>query len=139
MPLLPSLGETKDTQEWGTAESITYATITYAVAMAFAAGIIIAVINFTRFVKGERGSPIRHPMFLFYLWAVLDFAANVTWLVLAITANGDRLVFVTFLPATFKALLGLEQIWLMVELIEQINIAKLILTASILQGGEATT
>lgn len=37
------------------------------------------------------------------------------------------------MPGTFKILLGIEQIWLMVELIDQTHIAKLILTASIVE------
>jgi len=37
------------------------------------------------------------------------------------------MVFIVYLPATFKVLLGIEQIWLMIELIVQINRAMRIL------------
>lgn len=86
MPFLPALGKSEDTVDWNQAQCIAFATISYAVAIGFVAGIILALKNFHCFVKGERESPIRHPMFLFYLWTILDFAANAIWLVLSVLA-----------------------------------------------------
>ena len=60
-------------------------------------------------------------MLFFYIWIMLDFIANFTWLVLSIQAASEQLVFVVYAPATFKVLIGIEQIWLMVELIAQID------------------
>ena len=56
-------------------------------------------------------------MFPFYLWIMLDFLANILWLVLAVESNYNAIPLVIYLPATFKVLVGTEQIWLMLELI----------------------
>jgi len=40
------------------------------------------------------------------------------------------MVFIFFLPATFKVLIGIEQIWLMIELIAHINLGMRILKES---------
>ena len=54
-------------------------------------------------------------MFAFYFWIMLDFLTNIIWLILAV--KSDLLPLVFYLPATFKVLVGTEQIWLMLELI----------------------
>ena len=56
-------------------------------------------------------------MFAFYLWIMLDFLTNILWLILAVESNYNTIPLVIYLPATFKVLLGTEQIWLMLELI----------------------
>ena len=56
-------------------------------------------------------------MFAFYLWIMLDYLTCIIWLVLAIETNYSPIPLVTYLPATFKILVGTEQIWLMLELI----------------------
>ena len=54
-------------------------------------------------------------MFAFYIWIILDFISNVVWMFLAIKA--ELMPLVVYSPATFKVLVGTEQIWLMIELI----------------------
>ena len=56
-------------------------------------------------------------MFPFYLWIMLDFLTNIIWLVLAVESNYNPIPLAIYLPATFKVLVGTEQIWLMLELI----------------------
>ena len=63
----------------------------------------------------------------FYIWIILDLISNITWLIFSIRSVQYPMTFIVFMPATFKVLVGLEQIWLMIELIVQINVAKVIL------------
>ena len=56
-------------------------------------------------------------MFAFYFWIICDFISNMLWLVLAIRSNDNPMPLIIYFPATFKVLVGTEQIWLMVELI----------------------
>lgn len=60
-------------------------------------------------------------MFSFYIWIILNFVANLVWLFLSVAAAEEQLVFIVFMPATFKVLFGFEQIWLMLELIASVN------------------
>ena len=71
--------------------------------------------------KGRKGSScdktLRHPMFAFYMWLMLDLLTNILWLLLSIKMREDPMPLVMYLPATFKILVGTEQIWHMLELI----------------------
>ena len=56
-------------------------------------------------------------MFAFYMWIMLDLLTNILWLLLSIKMREDPMPLVMYLPATFKILVGTEQIWHMLELI----------------------
>lgn len=47
-------------------------------------------------------------MFSFYIWIILNFVANLVWLFLSVAAAEEQLVFIVFMPATFKVLFGFE-------------------------------
>ena len=108
MPLLPYLGKTEDTK-WTKAQSISFVILTYAIALAFCAGLCLAIRNLRQFILGYRSnSRCGHPMLFFYLWIVLDFIANIVWAIMAVGANHLQIVFLFFLPGTFKVLIGIE-------------------------------
>ena len=99
-------------------------------------GIGLAVSNLSRFLLSEKrhsGNKCQyyHPMLSFYVWIVLDFLANIIWLILSVTISAHfynpMMKLIDNLPATFKVLIGIEQIWLMIELIMQISMATRIL------------
>lgn len=62
-------------------------------------------------------------MLIYYLWIMLDLLSNIVWLLMNVKNDVTAEPMITFLPATFKILLGMEQIWLMVELIAQTYMA----------------
>ena len=130
MPLLPKLGETKETEHWSQAQNLTFAITSYLIILAFGIGIVLAISNLTNFIitdKRQRteGSKCRifHPMLSFYLWIVLDFLANMLRVTFTVRSSEYPMLQISYLPCTFKCLIGIEQIWLMVELIVQINLA----------------
>lgn len=97
-------------------------------------GLVLAVMNWAKFVLTEKQMngkcKFLHPMVSFYSWIVLDFISNIIWLVFAVEAGEFVMPMVVFLPATFKIIIGVEQIWLMIELVVQINRATRILSSS---------
>ena len=64
--------------------------------------------------KGRRTCRTCHPMTSFYVWILFDFLANMVWLIWQVPSAEIPLVLVVFMPATFKVLIGIEQIWLMI-------------------------
>ena len=92
---------------------------------------ILAFLNLLQFVKSESsswlGCNFRHPMTLFYVWILFDLAANVIWEICQVKQTLEVTALIVYMPATFKVLIGVEQIWLMIELVFQINKASRIL------------
>ena len=61
--------------------------------LAFFAGIVLAINNLIKFMFTERKNFVRvckcqlfHPMLSFYIWIVLDFLANIIYLVLSVNS-----------------------------------------------------
>ena len=75
--------------------------------------------NGAKFMKPSKASQCKfyHPMLFLYTWIVIDFASNIirnTWI---FTIEKKRLALLLYLPTTMKVMIGVEQIWLMIELI----------------------
>ena len=89
--------------------------------------------NLVKFILTEKSlsgnCKLTHPMLSFYTWSILDFIANIIWLIFAVEASDNVMPMVVYLPAAFKVLIGIEQIWLMIELVVQINRARRIMEA----------
>ena len=121
MPLLPYLGDTTDTKHWSSDQKLYYAICTYLIILMFIIATILAFSNIIRFIKASMACP--HPLLFFYAWIILDMLSNIVWLVFSVWATNEdsELPMVLFLPATMRVVLGIEQIWLMVELIERID------------------
>ena len=137
MPLIPYLGDTVDTQDWTQGQIVSFAVSTYLVTGIFFAGLCLACHNLVLFVTSDtqtKKCKKLHPMFIFYVWIILDFVFNIVWLIWYVQASSNQdsnpMVFIFFLPATFKVLIGIEQIWLMIELIAHINLGMRILKGS---------
>ena len=98
----------------------------------------LAVLNLLQFVRSESsswfGCNFRHPMALFYVWILFDLAANVIWEIYQVKQTLEIHALIVYMPATFKVLIGVEQIWLMIELVFQINKASRILSHQSQQG-----
>lgn len=103
----------------------------------FVAGLCLACHNLVLFMMSDtqtKKCKKLHPMFIFYLWIILDFVFNIVWLIYVVKASSfqesNQMVYILFLPATFKILIGIEQIWLMIELIAHIDLGMRILKGS---------
>ena len=66
-------------------------------------------------------------MLAIYVWIIFDFTSNIFWRFVAVKTYEDPMPLAAYMPATCKVLIGTEQIWLMVELIVQIDKATLLL------------
>jgi len=124
MPLLPYLGNTDDTENWSSLQIYSFAICTYLILFIFMIAIFISLDNLGKFMKSSEARP--HPLFFFYIWIFLDLGSNAVWLLynVKVADNDSDLMLVLFLPATFRAMLGIEQIWLMIELIVRMNLSK---------------
>lgn len=78
----------------------------------------------------DNGFP--HTLLFFYVWIVLDLLANIVWLIMNVKAQDDDHAYplIMFMPAAARAVLGIEQIWLLIELIARINRSNRILEGS---------
>ena len=107
--------------------------LTYINIATFIVGIVLAIMNWAKFILTEKSlsgnCKLIHPMMSFYTWSILDFIANIIWLIYAVEASNNVMPLVVYLPATFKVLIGIEQTWLMIELVVQINRARRIMEA----------
>ena len=134
MYLIPDLGEPGTTEDWTPDQIETFAIFTYINILAFIVGIFLAILIWVKFSITEKRingkCKFFHPMFQFYLWIILDFLSNIYWLIFAIQADNQVMPMAVFLPATFRILIGVEQIWLMQELVVQIDRASRILNFS---------
>ena len=132
MVLLPKLGETDDSDSWTNEQKAIYACLSYLIILGFLMGLVLAMLNLVQFLMTVRGKCKNHPMLLFYIWIIFDFIWNILWLIYSVKASdySVAMTFIIYMPATFKILIGIEQIWLMIELIVQIDVAKVILNGS---------
>ena len=75
------------------------------------------------FIRSAEPAYGLHPLLFFYVWIILDLIMNIIWLLFFVQVADDNVdnSLVIFMPATFRIVLGIEQIWLLVELIERIN------------------
>ena len=83
--------------------------------LAFFLGIILAVNNLIKFMFADRKNFVKvckcqvcHPMLSFYIWIVLDFMANIMYLILSVSTVTRPVRLVQFLPATTRVLIGIE-------------------------------
>jgi len=125
MPLLPCLGETEATENWTPVQIWSFAVCTYLMIIIFFLTWLLAVKNLNQFIvqSAKTRKTKCHPMFIYYLWIMLDLLSNIVWLLMNIRSENTAQPMITYLPAAFKILLGIEQIWLMIELIAQTYMA----------------
>lgn len=125
-----------DTKDWSSGELWTYAITTYLIVLGFMLATGLALCNLAQFIiirsTDERHSKkccldLNHPMLAFYVWILLDFVSNIFWLFVAVKSNENPMPLAVYLPATCKVMVGTEQIWLMLELIVQIDKATVLL------------
>ena len=115
MALLPNLGETSPTNSWTEKQIDVFAITTYLLTLAFCVGIILAINNLIKFMLTDRKNFVKlckcqffHPMLSFYIWIILDFVANIIYLILSVNSVLTPVRLVQFLPATFRVLIGIE-------------------------------
>ena len=126
MALLPYLGESQDTSDWSQLQTLSYGILTYVIIFMFIVALLVAKMNIIAFSKSAKkmsDHECPHPLLFFYVWIILDLMANIVWLIFNVKASDQEYAYplVMFMPATFHAGLGIEQIWLMIELIARIN------------------
>ena len=83
--------------------------------LAFFFGIVLAINNLIKFMLADRKNfdkvcncKFIHPMLSFYIWIMLDFMANIMYLILSVSTVTRPVRLVQFLPATFRVLIGIE-------------------------------
>ena len=114
-----------DTRIWSDHEQLVFVLTSYFIILGFILGIALALCNVVKFSRSQKhGNCSYHPMMIFYLWIIQDFISNILWLIFSVRAADYPMPLIIFMPGTSKVLIGIEQIWLMVELIVELNIAK---------------
>ena len=116
MALLPYLGETDDTKNWSELQLNTFAASTYLIIAMLIALLALALTNLFRHIV-KRGRLLMHPLLRFYVFMLLCLMSSGIFVVYLIAI--DMLILfplIVTLPPTFKMLLGIEQVWMMLEL-----------------------
>ena len=117
MALLPCLGETDDTENWTSVQIWSFAICTYLIITLFFITMLIATCNFITFVIRGDKCQIAHPLFGFYVFVILCLITNIVYSIYLVRQYDEWLLEVLSLPAIFKVLSGIEQMWMMLELI----------------------
>ena len=76
MPLLPDLGQTKDTENWSSTQKWSFAICTYLIITLYIITTAVAMHNFIVFVIKGRKCHIAEPLFGFYVLAMLTLVAD---------------------------------------------------------------
>ena len=117
MPLLPCLGETEATENWTPEQIWSFAVCTYLMITLFLVTMVIAIRNFVTFVYHGEKCQLSHPLLGFYICVMLCLISNVVYCIYLVRQYEEWLLEVLSLPAIFKVLSGVEQMWMMLELI----------------------
>ena len=123
--LIPSLGETSDTEDWSTVQMDSFIACTYLILGAYLAVLILAVANFFQFIitkaKSQSGHTfsqiLNHPLMVFYILVVLCMLFDMLYSFYIVSIETQYSPFLTLMPPTWKVLIGMDQIWMVIEFI----------------------
>ena len=135
MSFLPALGNTPDTQDWTDGKISAYSLCTFIVLLMFLLTFALAFSNFYKFVLAktefypvdensscDKTCNIKHPLMLFYILVFSCITFDIISCIMAVKIKTDYYPFLKFMPPTLKALIGIDQIWVMVEFIFQFKL-----------------
>ena len=98
-----------------------FVVFSYSIIALYGLAIVLTVRNFYEFVVTKQKFSLSHPLLIFYVLVFLCFSTDIVYSIVIVTLYTEWRPFVIFMPPTFKVLAGIEQIWMMVELILHIN------------------
>ena len=129
MAYIPYLDEIADEKEWESWQYITVVISSYLTILTCVVEIIIAANNLMNFMCPKHSSRklFCHPMLGLYIWMILDLIANILWYIFQARMHQFPIPLIQYSPATLKIIIGIEQIWLLIELTETVNQANTIL------------
>ena len=94
-----------------------------------------AVVNFCQFVLastqtvnaiGNKEYVWNHPLLVFYTLVFLSSITDVLYSIFAVGITQRYAPFLAYLPLTWKALIGLDQLWMMIEFIVHLRFSLVI-------------
>ena len=123
--LIPSLGETPDTEDWSTVQINSFIACTYLILGAYLAVLILAVANFFQFIitkaksqSGHTPSQVyNHPLMVFYILVALCILFDMLYSFYIVSIETQYSPFLPLMPPTLKVLIGIDQIWMVIEFI----------------------
>ena len=123
--LIPSLGETEDTEDWSPIQVKSFIACSYLILCAYLTVLILAMTNFFQFIitkaksqSGHTPSQVyNHPLMVFYILVALCMITDMLFSVFIVEMELSYSPFLTYMPPTWKVLIGLDQIWMIIEFI----------------------
>ena len=95
---------------------------TYTIVALYCTTIGIAVDNFVTFIVKGGKCQASHPLFGFYILMMLTMMTDAIYSLLITKIYDTLIIVVLVLPATFKFLAGVEQVWILIELVLNLKI-----------------
>ena len=129
MPFIPNLGETPDTEDWSESQVQTFIVCTYLILTAYFTVLLLAASNFFQFIFAQAKSSsghgnqniCNHPLLVFYILVALCLVADLIYSIFIISMETCYAPFLSYIPPTLKFLIGVEQIWMIIEFIFHLN------------------
>lgn len=118
MAWIPYLQATEDTSGWSHGQLVTFVISTYLILAGYLATLALALTNFSQFImlRKER-CQCGHPLLVFYILVVSCMLTDIAYCLLAVKVQDDWPYYLLYMPAALKVLIGIDQIWMMVEMI----------------------
>jgi len=70
---------------------------------------------------GKKECSINHPLMVFYILVFFCMTTDILYSLLAVKMVESYSPFLSYMPMTWKALIGIDQIWMMTEFIYHIK------------------
>ena len=72
---------------------------------------------------GNKEYTLNHPLLVFYILILLSMSTDILYSIFAVELATRYSPFLSYLPMTWKALIGVDQLWMMVEFIVHIKLS----------------
>ena len=122
MSPLPYLGIAPDTIDWTSAQKHAWIWCAYLIITSLILTAVITILNLLQFIcEGKCNRwyyTIKHPLIVFYILTIALLIYDIFGVLffLEVPIVGNWMIFFMDMPPILKALIGVEQIWMMVEL-----------------------
>ena len=121
---VPSLGKTPDTKDWSQSETNSFIACTYLILLAYFAVLVLALTNFFQFIikkaksqSNQKSQVYNHPLMVFYILVVSCLCTDMLYSIFIVRMETNYSPYLTYMPPTWKVMIGIDQIWMIIEFI----------------------
>ena len=130
MRFIPELRDTSETEYWSDKQAVWYVVCSYLIILAYTGVLILAIMNFCQFILattqttnavGNKQCTLNHPLMVFYILVFFCMTTDILYTIFAVEMVDSYSPFLDYMPMTWKALIGIDQLWMMIEFIFHIR------------------